>query len=84
MINYNLYSDCLGTWYILTDDELAERDERPEYEECNLCGDTDEWHLSSFDLEDLAYYLKWRGTSDEIVEKLTGLKVYTKEVNNRE
>ncbi|HEM3171378.1 hypothetical protein [Streptococcus suis] len=82
--NYNLYSDCIGNWYILTDDELSERDERPEYEECNVCGDTDEWHWSSFNIEDLAYYLKLKGTPDDVIAKLTGLKVYTKEVKNEQ
>ncbi|HFI2472204.1 TPA: hypothetical protein ACGO11_000534 [Streptococcus suis] len=81
---YNLYSTCVGNWYILTDDELAERGERPEYEECCICGDTDEWHYSSSEVKDLAFYLKSNGVSDEVILSLTEYRVYAEEVNKHE
>lgn len=77
---YYLYVSCLGHYYILTQEELDERDIEPEYERCEMCGECDELIDTFYSLVNLACYLKSIDMDDNDIIGKTGVRVITERV----
>ena len=66
----HLYENHLGGWYTL------DHYEEPDY--CGTCRSFDEYICSFRSMEDVALKLLKEGTSDEEIQRVTGLKVIVK------
>ena len=65
-----LYENHLGGWYVL------DCYEEPDY--CGTCGSFDEYIGAFRSMEDVALRLLKEDTSDEEIQRVTGLKVIVK------